>query len=87
MDLSLDALSVIGPSRVHTVAYERFVADPIREVQSVLDFAGVDFRAHGALTHDVRSTSVGSGRRTLATEQIDRMSALVGPTQERRSRV
>ena len=87
MELSMDALSALAPGRVHAVAYERYVDDPVGETQSILDFIGVEHAVDTALVRDVRASSVGSGRKTWSDEQVERISQLIGATEGRRARV
>ena len=87
VEFSMDALAPLDPRRVHTVAYERFVSDPVVETQAILDFVGANRAANEALVHDVRASSIGNARRTWTDEQVDRITRLIARTESRRAHV
>jgi hypothetical protein len=81
VERSREALEKIEPERVHRLRYEDFVADPLAELRSLLDFADVD---PGVDLHDlvgrVSAKSVGQWRRKLDAPAVTSIEALIGGT-------
>jgi hypothetical protein len=84
VELSLDALSRLDQSRVHTVSYEDYVTAPADRTQDILDFARVHHQVDERLVADIRTSIIGSGYRAWSSEQVDKVSTLVRSTQDRR---
>lgn len=72
MELSEAAFQSIPPERQHRIQYEAFVANPLAGLEGICDFIGleVDRGSLEVAVADVRSDSVGKGRKNMAPEDL-----------------
>ena len=82
VDHSADAFSGTLRNRVIKVRYESFVADASSELQRILEFLGdtSDASVAGLATSDVRSSSLGKGRRELPEDVYEQILPLITDT-------
>ena len=79
-DAALDSLQVIDEARVHRVVYEEFVAEPLAQLESLLDFVAPGTPADPRWVTGVSRGSVGKGRSALGAAKVENLEQLVGPT-------
>ena len=74
-----DAFRQISPERVHKLNYEKFVANPERELECLCDFLGISLPEHGRerIIGSISRSSVGKG-----TDELGNQLAKVEPLME-----
>lgn len=87
VDRSEEGLAGLGPDQLLHVSYEEFVADPVEETRSMLEFLGRPDADPHAAAAQVSGTSVGKGRRQLGEDAVARLAALGGTTLARHAHV
>lgn len=82
--IAQDDLARLGPQRVHSLAYESFVAQPAEALEAIAAFVDADVSSAdcAAAAANVRTSSVGKGAAALASASDDVIS-IVRPVLDR----
>lgn len=75
-------LAEVRDDRVHRVCYEEFVRHPVQELEKILSFLGFQLEP-GMVAEAVKgvsSKSLGKGRASLGSDEVEKLEALVGTT-------
>lgn len=82
LEESYSSLATLPSDRWISVRYEDFVADPQGEMRRLLSFLNIDADDDALVraTRDIRSSSVGKGRKALSPDAINRLESLIGET-------
>ena len=79
VDLSDKAFSDFQASKVIKVKYEKFVKNPFKEVSKILQHVGIPFNGEDIeqATSNISDCSIGKGRNSLNSQQIEKINAFV----------
>ena len=80
VDAALDSLRVLDEGRVHRVVYEEFVAEPVAQLESLINFVAPGTSVDPHWVQGVSRASVGKGRAALGAAKVESLEHLVGPT-------
>lgn len=85
VEASAAAFQVMDRRRWLEVSYENLVRDPVYELRKVLDFVEYSTTREQLVeaVGDVRSSSVGKGRKKLGAEKVERIQGIIGLTLNR----
>lgn len=86
---SLDQLSLVDNDRVLTVHYDEFVHSPVEVLRRIVAFAGevVSDEALALAGSSIHAGSTQSWSRRLTAEQIERVTSIVEPVNDRIARL
>lgn len=80
VDAALNSLRLVDDERVHRVVYEEFVAEPVAQLEALLDFIAPGTPVDPQWVQGVSRGSVGKGRSALGAAKVQGLEQLVGPT-------
>lgn len=85
VDLAERDLTRVPPEKIVKMKYEEFVRDPVQEFARLSEFLNKDVPdvVNDYLRNNVRSNSVGKGRKALGVAGIEKLRPLIASTMDR----